>query len=810
MIAEVIVDVPARPVDRPFDYLVPTKWQDAIAIGSRVQVPFGARHVLGYVIKIKEQTEYNQLKEITKVMDLKPPLTEELVEIGLRMADEYLCYPITAFHAMVPSVLKGKYQKWIQMHPEITEDARRAFQSQAGEFYEFLQQEQRCRWETALTFAGITEAILRKWWMEKKIWIEEQVSDRMTQVKVRWVIPAERSKLEQALQELSPRKRKQREILQFFLQHHDAIRLSDLLTKLGTTRSTVKICVEQEWLHWEERIELRDPYRDQSFRPSKPFPLTNEQQQAFQSILASIQQEQHKTVLLHGVTGSGKTEIYLQAIDQVLQKGKEAIVLVPEISLTPQMVRRFKERLGSKVAVLHSGLSNGERFDEWQRIRKGESPVVIGARSAIFAPLCQIGLIIIDEEHESSYKQEENPKYHARTIAKWRAEKHQAVLILGSATPAVETYCLARAGRYQWLPLRERVNQLPYPTIQVVDMRKEMQAGNRSIFSQTLSNQLQQCVKRGEQAVLFLNRRGFSTFVMCRECGEALQCPACDISLTYHHSNGMLRCHYCGYGEPLPAKCPFCESLHIRHFGIGTQRVEEEINRHFPDFRVIRMDVDTTKRKGAHQRLLAKFAAGEADVLLGTQMIAKGLDFPKVTLVGVITADTVLHLPDFRAAERTFQLLTQVSGRAGRHDQPGNVVIQTYHSDHYSIQLAANYKIASFYRQELILRKKHRYPPFCGLFHLMLTHPDRDQLFQLGQTIASQLRSSLPEKCQLLGPVPAMIPRINNRFRLQIMIKYNENKRTEKILKEQLRSISGQSLDKELQIRMSREGTSIS
>lgn len=810
MIAEVIVDVPARSVDRPFDYFIPTKYQEAIAIGSRVQVPFGSRQVLGYVIRIKEQTERDQLKEISKVMDLTPPLTDELVDIGLRMSDEYLCHPITAFQAMVPSVLKGKYQKWIQIHPEMTHEELQHFQSEAHELVDFLQQEQSCLWEQALTFAGVTERTLRKWIAEKKISVREQVSDRVTHQKVRWVVPEKREKLEQALQSLSLRKKKQREIVQFFLEHHAAIRLSDLLTKLGTTRSTVKLCVNQQWLRLEDRIEWRDPYRDQSFQPSKPLPLTDEQQQAFASILDAIRREQHETMLLHGVTGSGKTEIYLQAISHILQKGKEAIVLVPEISLTPQMVRRFKERLGSKVAVLHSGLSKGERFDEWQRIRKGESPVVIGARSAIFAPFSQIGLIIIDEEHESSYKQEENPKYHARTIAKWRAEKHQAVLILGSATPAVETYCLARTGQYRWLPLRKRVNQLPYPTVQIVDMRREMQRGNRSIFSQPLSEQLEACVKRGEQAVLFLNRRGFSTFVMCRECGEALQCPSCDISLTFHQSNGMVRCHYCGYGEPLPGTCPSCGSRHIRHFGIGTQRVEEELHRHFPDLRVIRMDVDTTQRKGAHQRLLSKFAEGKADVLLGTQMIAKGLDFPKVTLVGVITADTVLHLPDFRAAERTFQLLTQVSGRAGRHEQQGHVVIQTYHSDHYSIQLAANHQIASFYRQELILRKKHRYPPFCGLFHLLLTHLDREQLFQLGQTIATQLRSQLPEGCQLLGPVPAMIPRIKNRFRSQIMIKYNEDKQTERMLKEQLRSITAQFVDKDLQIRVSREGTSVS
>ncbi len=810
MIAEVVIDIPAKPVDRPFDYRIPSKYQGEVSIGSRVKVPFGSRLILGYVIGIKETSTVTHLKEISQVMDLIPPLTEELVEIGLRMSEEYLCYPITAFHAMLPNVLKGTYQKWIYLHPEVTEEERRNLRLQYGDFFDLLQQKQACLWETALSYSGITEATIKKLLAEKHILVKEQVSDRRTQQKVRWVVPADRQTLAQALQKLSPRKKQQKKIIEFFMQRGSAVPLFELLKKLGTTRTTVKACVDQKWLKWEDRIEYRDPYRGQSFSPTKPLPLTDEQRKAFEVILEPMRDERYESLLLHGVTGSGKTEIYLQAIDQILQKGKEAIVLVPEISLTPQMVRRFKERLGSKVAVLHSGLSSGERFDEWQRIRNGESPVVIGARSAIFAPLRKIGLIIIDEEHESSYKQEENPKYHARTIAKWRAQKHQAVLILGSATPAVESYYLARTGYYRWIPLRERVNQLPYPSIHVVDMREEMQKGNRSIFSQKLSEQLLQCVERGEQAILFLNRRGFSTFVMCRECGEALQCPSCDISLTYHQTNQMMRCHYCGYGEPLPHNCPSCGSKHIRHFGMGTQRVEEELHRHFPDLRVIRMDVDTTRRKGAHQRLLSLFAEGKAHVLLGTQMVAKGLDFPKVTLVGVIAADTVLHLPDFRAAERTFQLLTQVSGRAGRHDQPGNVVIQTYHGDHYSIQLAAQHKIASFYRHESLLRKKHIYPPFCGLFQLLFTHPRRDQLFQLGQKIATQLKAKLPNNCQLLGPVPAIIPRIKNRYRLQMIIKYNENEETEKILKEQFRTISALSMDDELRISVNREGTFVS
>lgn len=810
MIAEVIVDVPAGPVDRPFDYEIPEDLEQVIEMGSRVEVPFGSRKLLGYVVGLKHQSTHQRLKKIRQVKDVQPTLTKELVQIGLRMADEYLCYPITAFHAMVPAVLKGKYKKWIFLHPKISETGRVQLSEQYPELWKVLQEEGGCLWEKALDLPNITRFRLQQLLKDQQIWVKEEVSDRTTRQKIRWVKAPDPDQLTKVLAEISPRKKQQKKILQFFVEEQTEIPLATLLKRLKTTRSTVKACVDQNWLVWEDRITYRDPFQDQTFTTTQPLKLTAEQATAFQAILEPIHQERHESILLHGVTGSGKTELYLQSIDKVLKKGKEAIVLVPEISLTPQMVRRFKERLGSKVAVLHSGLSSGERFDEWQKIRTGECQVVIGARSAIFAPFQNLGLIIIDEEHESSYKQEENPKYHARTIAKWRAENHQAVLLLGSATPAVESYFLARTHRYRWLPLRERVNQLPYPKVHVVDMRKELQSGNRSMFSRLLQEKLVQCVSQGEQAVLFLNRRGFSTFVICRECGEALLCPKCDISLTYHQSNQTVRCHYCGYAERLPDECPECGSVHIRHFGVGTQRVEDELQKQFPDLRVIRMDVDTTSRKGAHQKLLSAFGEGEADVLLGTQMIAKGLDFPKVTMVGVITADTILHLSDFRAAERTFQLLTQVGGRAGRRDQPGTVVIQTYHEDHYSIQMAAHYQIASFYKQELSLRKKHFYPPFCGIFHLLLTHPDREVLFRVGQNIAVQLKDSLSQTCEILGPAPAMIPRIKNVYRLQIMIKSQETEYIQQKVKDQLRLISSHYQGQGVRVSISREGTLIS
>ncbi|SEN16204.1 primosomal protein N' [Lihuaxuella thermophila] len=805
-VAEVIVDVPSSATDRPFDYLIPEELASEVHVGSRVQVPFGPRKLLGYVVGLKDHSSSRRLKAIEDVMDLVPPLTPELVRLGMFMADEYLCRTITALQSMVPAVLKGRYQKVVRLHPAGSEREQSLLSISAHELLERLNGKGECTWEEALKIPGINRSLLRQLEEAKRIVIEERIGDRVTRQKVIRVWPKDSGQLPNSLEQLSPRAVRQREVIRFFMEHPEKIDLPALLSQVQATRSTVQKLVEQGLLAWEEREQYRDPYGDRAFTPTSPLPLTAEQQRAFDAIVSPLREKRYHPILLHGVTGSGKTEIYLQAIDEVLSLGREAVVLVPEISLTPQMVARFKGRFGAQVAVLHSGLSGGERYDEWRKIRSGEVKVAIGARSAIFAPFQNLGLIIIDEEHESSYKQEENPKYHAREIARWRAKEHGATLVLGSATPAVETYYLARTGGYEWVTLTERVHGRPFPQVEVVDMREELRRGNRTMFSSLLRDSLIECVNRGEQAVLFLNRRGFSTFVMCRECGETLMCPHCDISLTYHQTNRTVRCHYCGYADRIPSECPSCRSRHIRHFGAGTQRVEEELARRFPGLRVIRMDVDTTSRKGAHEKLLTAFAEGKADVLLGTQMIAKGLDFPRVTLVGVIAADTMLHLPDFRAAERTFQLLTQVSGRAGRHEQPGKVIIQTYSADHYSIGMAATYQMEDFYRRECLTRKQHHYPPFCGLFTLLLSHPDRVMLMKAGQEAAQFIRGRLPQAAELLGPVPAAIPKLKDRYRLQMLIKFTPSNESLSQLKSVLKQLEQGFDDAELRISIDREG----
>jgi len=517
----------------------------------------------------------------------------------------------------------------------------------------------------------------------------------------------------------------------------------------------------------------RDPYQGETEKTA-PLTLAPQQKSALDAIVHKMNQHEAETFLLHGVTGSGKTEVYLQAIDLAIKQGKEAIVLVPEISLTPMMVERFKRRFGDAVAVLHSALSKGERFDEWRKIQKKQVSVAVGARSAIFAPFENLGMIIIDEEHESTYKQEDHPRYHVRDVAKQRADYHGCPVVLGTATPTLETYARAKKGVYQLIEMPERINQSLMPKVTIQDMREELHQGNRTMFSRQLKEAIEQRLEKQEQVVLFLNRRGYSTFVMCRDCGHTVECPSCDISLTYHQRDHRLKCHYCNYSEPMPKVCPNCQSESIRFFGTGTEKVEEALNNTFSEARIIRMDVDTTRKKGAHERLLKQFGNKQADILLGTQMIAKGLDFPDVTLVGVLAADGLLNLPDFRAAEKTFQLLTQVSGRAGRHELTGEVIVQTYTPEHYSVLFAKDYDYHGFFKQEMALRKAYQYPPYYYLTLITVTHENRLKAEEVTRVIQKLLVKHLTNEAVILGPTPSPIERIKGRYRFQCMVKYKD------------------------------------
>ncbi|KMM38729.1 primosomal protein N' [Guptibacillus hwajinpoensis] len=774
MIAKVIVDVPANQTDRLFDYAIPKEWEEMIEPGMRVVVPFGPRKIQGFVISVVSESEHAKLKEISEVKDVTPVLTRELLDLGFWLTEKTLCYAVSALQVMLPAAMKANVTKTVVLGNKVNHEAAwvRMIENSGLKWDEFL---------SHFSHKELNRAI-----KNDELEVRYDVKEKTAPKTILSISAAlTKDELRNEKEKMGNRAMKQQDIISFFLDNDGAISYKELMDVLDTTRSTIKSLVSKAILK-EEEVELyRDPYKGRSFKPSEAMELTDLQKNAISPILESLENRQHGTFLIHGVTGSGKTEIYLQSIHRVLEQGKEAIVLVPEISLTPQMVTRFKSRFGSEVAVLHSGLSRGEKYDEWRKIHRKEVKVVVGARSAVFAPFTNLGIIIIDEEHESSYKQEENPRYHARDVAIKRGEHYQCPVVLGSATPSLESYARASKGVYTLIELLERVNKQAMPEVSIVDMREELRSGNRSMFSNELYDKLKVRLEKKEQTVLFLNRRGYSTFVMCRDCGFVVECPHCDISLTYHKMNGTMRCHYCGHEERFPSQCPECESEHIRFFGTGTQRVEEELTKILPEARVVRMDVDTTRRKGSHEKLLNQFGEGKADILLGTQMIAKGLDFPNVTLVGVLAGDAMLHLPDFRASEKTFQLLTQVSGRAGRHILPGEVIVQSYTPEHYSIEMAADHDFQSFYKREMVTRKQFGYPPFYFLAMVNVSHEELTKTVDVTEKITSFLKSKLSNASVVLGPVASPIPRIKDRYRYQCMIKY----KTEPNLNDHLKEI---------------------
>mgnify|MGYP001341828798 CR=1 FL=1 len=791
-VASVIVDVPAMQTDRPFDYLIPERWSSIIQPGMRVIVPFGPRNVQGYVVKVKDHSSFPQLKAIRELMDVVPVLNKELMDLADWLTETTLCYKISAYQAMLPAAMKAKYEKrFVVVDEEKIADAHIA---------DLFRKKKEISWGEGEK-AGLLTSLQKevKAGTVELIYKVKSKGAKKTIRKIGTRLSAE--ELAKAASLLKGNASKQKRLIDIFRQNPEqTIAAKELLEKAESPASSLQALINKGILYEEQEEVYRDPYAKTKFEKTDPLPLTDEQRKAISPIFAALEEKRHETFLLYGVTGSGKTEIYLQSIQKVLEKGKEAIVLVPEISLTPQMVHRFKSRFGDDVAVLHSGLSIGEKYDEWRKILKKEAKVVVGARSAIFAPFENIGIIIIDEEHETSYKQEESPRYHARDIAIKRAQYYNCPVILGSATPSLESYARAQKGVYHLLTLRNRMNQRALPEVEIVDMREELRAGNRSMFSRSLFEKLKDRLEKGEQTVLLLNRRGHSSFVMCRDCGYVAQCPHCDISLTYHHFSNEMKCHYCGYETIAPTACPECGSRYIRYFGTGTQKVEEELGKLLPEARVIRMDVDTTRKKGAHETLLRRFSEGRADILLGTQMIAKGLDFPNITLVGVLSADTMLHLPDFRSSEKTFQLLTQVSGRAGRHELQGEVVIQTYTPEHYSIQLAGQQDFERFYQREMIVRKLGGYPPFYYLALVNVSHEDPLIAASVTEKITKFIRSRLSNKTMVLGPTASPIPRINDRYRYQCLIKYKKEPKLADTLKAILEQYTGRGKYSHLQI----------
>lgn len=791
-IASVIVDVPAKQTDREFDYQVPAKWKHVVQPGMRVIVPFGPRLVQGFVMALKNESELAKLREIKEILDLEPVLNHELLQLGEWLTNETMCFKISALQSMLPAALKAKYEKVLRINAGKQEWMDEKVLAAFGD-KEILS------WKEVLQFEHA--ALFQKQVQKGNLEVLYYVKDKLNKKTVRFVEPLlNKEQLVKQASALSPQAKKQYEVLQFFIENPEKLQLRDLLEAVNASNGTIKSLIEKGILAEKDEEIYRDPYENRIFEKTEPFKLTDEQAAALKPINQSIEDSSHEVFLLYGVTGSGKTEIYLQAIDTVIQKGEEAIMLVPEISLTPQTVKRFKERFGDQVAVMHSGLSIGEKYDEWRKIHRKEVKVVVGARSAIFAPFENIGIIIIDEEHESSYKQEETPRYHARDVAIERAKQHSCAIILGSATPALDSFARAKKGVYHLLSLGKRMNNNELPQVEIVDMREELRGGNRSMFSENLFSKIKDRLTRKEQTVLLLNKRGHSSFVMCRSCGLVVNCPNCDISLTYHRYNNALKCHYCGHEEGMPQTCPDCGSDHIRFFGTGTQKVEEELGKLLPEARVIRMDVDTTSRKGSHERLLNEFQEGRADILLGTQMIAKGLDFPNITLVGVLSADTMLHLPDFRSSEKTFQLLTQVSGRAGRHELAGEVVIQTYTPEHYSIELAGRQDFDAFYEREMYIRRQNHYPPYYYVALINVSHEDLMKTVAITEKITKYISSGLSQEAIVLGPVASPISRIKNRYRYQCLIKYKREPQLKKLLRTIIENYQQETAQNKLQI----------
>lgn len=744
MVCEVIVDIKNNQVNHPFDYLVPED-MEFVEKGCRVIVPFGSRKLLGFVINIKEESDFKALKPICSVLDYVPSISEEMLHICQKMAVDTNSFLITTLLTVIPSAMRVGYQKKLRKLSDEIDNRLLSY---------FQKKDEIEIGENLFPLMRIIRAEINKGNLEIIYEVKQNIN--IKEIKMLHL-----NRLD--FINLTPKQ----SMVCDLLMGGDKTK-AEVLKELGITSSVIEGLVKKGII-----IEVKqEAYREiKHITPpnNKRVDLNKEQDSCYQSIKESFNNA--KTFLLHGVTGSGKTEVYLNIIDDVIRMGKEAIMLVPEISLTPQMVSRFKGRFQDEVAIIHSGLSDGERYDEWRKIMRREVKIALGARSAIFAPFTNLGILIIDECHEASYKQDDSPRYNAKDIALWRSSYHNAPLILGSATPNVEDYYLAQKGDYQLLELKKRANGKPLPTSLLVNMCDELKQGNKSIFSKALKDLINDCLEHNNQAILLLNRRGHSSFVMCRSCGQTIKCPNCDVTLTYHQEYDFLKCHYCGYHMNNVHSCPSCQSNYIKYVGVGTEKVVEALNKEFPEARVLRMDHDTTAKKGSHELLLDRFGRHEADILVGTQMIAKGLDFPNVTLVGILMADLVLNLPDYRQSERTFDLISQVSGRAGRHDKDGQVVVQAYKCDHYSITNAVDNNYLLFYENELKMRRLFGYAPYNKIVQLILTGPIKNDLHQEGKKIINILPPNVKKH---IGPFDPKIGRINNRYRVMITLYYQD------------------------------------
>ncbi|MBM3119873.1 MAG: primosomal protein N' [Chloroflexi bacterium] len=780
--AEVAVNSPIAQ-RRSFCYSIPPELK--VDLGQAVWVPFGSKTLQGIVVGLSDFPSFEVTKEISSLVAPPSLLSPAQVDIALWISKYYLSPLFDAVSLMLPPGFERRLGTFLQLLPNPFELSQLSLEQR--QVMRLLENRDKVKLKELERKFGkkkvalVAQQLVRRGLVVKSQQLEEtKVKPKLTTY-LKLQIDPDEAEVE-IIRLKKARAHRQAAALDFLIKQPQPVPLAELRRFIACPRAVLE-SLRNRGLVSMVAIEVkRDPLAHLRIMPTLSPNLTPSQETAWRRIQSCMYQrgssQSPLVFLLHGVTGSGKTEVYLRALAECVAQGKRGICLVPEIALTPQTIERFASRFPGRVAVLHSGLSLGEQFDEWHRIREGGCDVVIGPRSALFAPQPDLGLVVIDEEHEWTYKQsDKSPRYHARDVAIKLAELSGAIVILGSATPDVETFYKAQQGEYQLIELKERITPWgpsPLPEVEIVDLRDELKSGNRSLFSRSLSGAMADALANHEQVILFLNRRGMSTFVQCRVCGFVFGCPHCSAALTYHSATEKLICHHCRYTIVLPVVCPVCLSHRLKFMGIGTQRVEDEVRHFFPQARTLRWDKDVTSSRRAHEELLDKFRSHEADILIGTQMVAKGLDLPQVTLAGVISADTGLNFPDFRAGERTFQLLCQVAGRAGRGFTPGRVIIQTYSPEHYAIQTASKHDYLAFYMQEIDYRRKFSYPPFSRLARLTFSHTNEIACHREAQRVRRLLsaevdRQGIPD-FRLIGPAPAFVPRVRGHYQWQIIL----------------------------------------
>lgn len=781
--AEIALPLPVR---QNFTYRLPSQFGGA-KLGARVLVPFGKRTVTGYVVGFPSHLAPNldpdSLKSVLELTDDEPLINEEILELTRWSADYYAASWGEMLKASLPTGINATVDQIVSITSkgrlELTRDS--SGKTKRSQILTKLASDGGADLKSLFDEFGESGA--------KRV-VRELANLGLASIRFETTAPTVKAKRRKAVRFIAAPAddasltEPQSRILDALKSSNDAIAFTDLLEQVNVGASPINTLAKRGMVEVFVQEVGRDPLAGAELPKALDLKLNAEQSFVLSEISNSVRHGEYKGFLLHGVTGSGKTEVYIRAMQQALALDRGSLMLVPEIALTPIFSRRLRAAFGDQVAILHSSLSPGERYDEWRRIRSGKARIVIGTRSAIFAPIANIGLIVIDEEHDGSYRQHESPFYNARDLAVMRANRANAVVVLGSATPSLESFHNAKAGKYQYLQLQQRIGGRPMATATLIDMREVFKrAGKDVVIAPQLTDAIRETHGKGEQSIILLNRRGFSSFVLCRSCGESLRCVNCDITLTYHRRENKITCHYCNYTTPTPKVCPFCESEFLYFVGQGTEQIETILEKQFPDLRIARIDRDTMKRKGEIDRLLLAFDRGEIDMLVGTQMLAKGHDFHNVTLVGVISVDAGLGMPDFRSAERTFQLLTQVAGRAGRGDLPGRVLVQTYHPEHYALRYAVEQNYEKFYDHEIRFRQRMSYPPIVALASVLIRHQD----LPTAQRQATILKEALDhvntdKSVRIMGPALASISRIKNEYRLQLIIRSQSRKKLRETL----------------------------